>query len=178
MRPEDVTQKATPDEGSKVDPPSAIQSASPKRKGQPKGKSAKARATAWAQRNQALRRRRSLTITEASVAIEIWDRVKRFGEPRKSGRPKGTERRAAVQGDSIERQVYEKVQLEYEIVGPAGDLEAAVAAWLPCTFYAPLPPLCDAELLALAKEDDRDSAAVDAARDRLLPGFVREDVTQ
>ncbi len=150
-----------------------------KRKGQPKGKSAKAQATAWAEHNKALRQRRSLTITEAAVAIEIWTSLKRDGEPRSMGRPKDASRRSAPRGDSIERQIYEKVQLESDLVGPGGDLHAAVSGWLPCTFYAPLPPLCEAELLELAKEEEARANGVEGNEDgRLLPGFVREDVTQ
>lgn len=155
--------------------------------------SARKAGSAWAKRNAEYLGRRSETIEFFEQALAIWRKVRelvederRYGKSGGIGKPGDLRRAAPMVGDSIERQVYDRVEHERLTLGPSESLADRIEAWpLPATFWAPVPPLCDADVAALARQEREEAireAEEERAREekasgddhRLLPGFERE----
>lgn len=158
-------------------PASALQTGTPKRLPAKRGEGAKKAAAAWRARNREYLRRRSLRIETVEQALATW----RDLAPSRSARPSGGESRPTVVGDSAERQVWARVELDRQLLAPGETLADRVARWVPETFYDPVPPLCGKEMEEMADEE-RIRERLEAARQerassvdtRLLPGMVRQ----
>ncbi|GEM_PF-4324907 len=141
-------------------------------------------ARAWLARQDATNRRRALRIEEPAQALGVWRQVLGVGGLAGSDKPTPLGERADMDGQPIDMQVWTWVRSTKGYAAwragvlPTAAFEANLAAWLPRTFYSPLPTLCDVELEELAKGRREIEEQVERDRNgdpegRLRPGLKK-----